>query len=205
MRYLLEAAEGSQSSVCCYRWVAFAYIRAADFRSYELVIVGMVPIAMAMVFRSRSRLTALAAMGVVGYAVALVFILFGAPDVAVTQFLIETLTVVLFVLVLHKLPPFMFLVKGWERIRGIAISLFFGGVMTCTLLLVLGYDLDSSLKRYFAESSYPLGKGRNIVNVILVDFRGLDTLGEITVLAIASMGILALLRLKLDEKEEGLK
>jgi multicomponent Na+:H+ antiporter subunit A len=146
-------------------------------------------------------MTALAVMGVIGYAVALVFILFGAPDVAITQFLIETLTVVLFVLVLHRLPKNYRLNRGPSRGIFAFLAVVFGGIMTYILLYVTSFPLESELRQYFAENSYTLGKGKNVVNVILVDFRALDTLGEITVLGIVSLGIFALLRL--TGKEEG--
>jgi multicomponent Na+:H+ antiporter subunit A len=178
-------------------------VRAAgDYRLYEGVTLLLMPVALVVVLQTASRLTALAVMGVVGYSVALVFILFGAPDVAITQFLIETLTVVLFVLVLHRLPELYKFSRGMSRWVPALVALLFGGVITYVLLLVTGFPLDSHLKRYFAENSYTLGKGKNVVNVILVDFRALDTMGEITVLGIVAVGIFALLRLRGEEKGE---
>jgi multicomponent Na+:H+ antiporter subunit A len=172
-----------------------------DYRFYEVVILLLMPLALIVVLQTASRLTALAVMGVVGYAVAIIFILFGAPDVAITQFLIETLTVVLFVLVLHRLPDFYKVSRGGHGGIFAVIALLFGGTLTYVLLLVTSFPLESELRQYFAENSYVLGKGRNVVNVILVDFRALDTMGEITVLGIVALGIYALLRLK--ETEEG--
>jgi multicomponent Na+:H+ antiporter subunit A len=143
----------------------------------------------------------LVTMGVVGYGIAVIFIIFSAPDVAMTQFLIETLTVVLFVLVLNKLPDFETYSPRIKRVPYMVISVLFGGIMTYVLLLATQDPLDSILKEYFIANSYTLGKGRNIVNVILVDFRALDTLGEITVLGIAALGIFALIKLKPNEKK----
>jgi multicomponent Na+:H+ antiporter subunit A len=74
--------------------------------------------------------------------------------------------------------------------------------MTLTVLLVSAGEMQSELKKYFAENSLPAGKGRNIVNVILVDFRAIDTLGEIVVLAVAAMGVYALLKLRLKEDDK---
>jgi multicomponent Na+:H+ antiporter subunit A len=173
-----------------------------DFYFYELVTLVLIPIVLYFVLRSRSRLTSLAVMGVVGYAVALIFILFGAPDVAITQFLIETLTVVLFVLVLHRLPVFLPVTPLFKNLVHAVVALLFGGLIIFLLLLVTSYPLDPDLKNYFAENSYTLGKGKNVVNVILVDFRALDTMGEITVLGIVAIGIFALLRLKLPQEGE---
>ncbi len=126
---------------------------------------------------------------------ALLYVQFGAPDVAMTQFTIETMTVVLFVLVFHRLPLFSRLVgKGALRLDAL-VALVSGGLMTVLTLVVLTNRQGSRVAGFFAEQSLPAAHGRNLVNVILVDFRGTDTLGEITVLALAGAGILALLHL----------
>lgn len=143
---------------------------------------------------TRSRLAAVAALGVVGYGVALIYILFGAPDLAMTQFCIETLSIILFVLVLHKLPHFTLLSGTVSRLRDMAIALGVGGVMTWLVLRAVSQPLAPSLSSWFMEQSLPAGHGRNVVNVILVDFRALDTLGEITVLAVAALGVYGMLK-----------
>jgi multicomponent Na+:H+ antiporter subunit A len=171
------------------------------YQVFEFAVVIMMGIAIVQIFLTRSRLTAIAAMGVVGYGVALVFIFFGAPDVAITQFLIETLSVVLFVLVINKLPPFKIFSKRRRRLKYFIISLFFGSLMTYIMLSVISMPLDSALKEYFGAYSYPLGKGRNIVNVILVDFRAFDTLGESMVLGIVAIGVFSLLRLRTKKED----
>jgi multicomponent Na+:H+ antiporter subunit A len=131
----------------------------------------------------------------VGYGTALMFLFFGAPDVAMTQFLIETLTVVLFILILNKLPKFVEM-KLSVRLRLLVPAILFGLTMSFVLLCIHQIEFDPILKTFFAENSYVVAKGRNIVNVILVDFRGLDTLGEITVLLIAALGVYSLLKVK---------
>ncbi|MBD1396078.1 putative monovalent cation/H+ antiporter subunit A [Pontibacter sp. JH31] len=171
----------------------------SDIRLYELVLILLVIPALIFLFQSRSRLTSIAIMGIIGYSIALFYILFGAPDVAATQLLIETLTVVIFVLILHKLPAFQYLTHARERYKYVLVSIAFGAAMTYIILLVKQYPLDSPLKAYYGENSYLLGQGRNIVNVILVDFRALDTLGEIVVLAVAAVGIVAMLKLRMQK------
>ncbi len=166
------------------------------YEVFEFAVLLMMAISIVQIFLTRSRLTALAAMGVVGYGVALIFIFFGAPDVAITQFLIETLSVVLFVLILNKLPPFKIFSKRRRRLKYFIISLFFGALMTYIMLAIISTPLHSGLKEYFGANSYPLGKGHNIVNVILVDFRAFDTLGESMVLGIVAIGVFSLLRLR---------
>lgn len=173
-----------------------------EFRIYEVVMAGLIIIAFIVIINARSRLTTIVAMGVLGYGIAIVFLFYGAPDVAMTQFLIETLTVVLFVLILHRLPSFIHSTR-FEGIWYVIISSAFGLVMAYLLLMVTGFPLESELRGIYAESSYPLGKGRNVVNVILVDFRQLDTLGEIVVLAIAAIGIFSMIKVKYNEGGTG--
>jgi multicomponent Na+:H+ antiporter subunit A len=170
-----------------------------DLRIYEIVIVGIILAAAISVVRSNSRLAAVASLGAVGFSVALIYILFGAPDLAMTQFSIETLTVILFVFVLYRLPRFSTLTGKATRFRDVLVALAAGGMMTLLVLVVTSTPLVSRLTPFFAENSYTLAKGRNIVNVILVDFRGIDTLGEITVLAVAAIGVFALMKLRTEK------
>jgi multicomponent Na+:H+ antiporter subunit A len=169
---------------------------------YEWVFAILVPLAAMLAVLSRSRLTAVAALGVVGYGLALIYLLYGAPDLAMTQFAIETLTVVLFVLVLYRLPPFARFSSWIARVRDAAVALAAGALMTGLLLVTTAAPLKSLVAPYFAENSLPQAHGRNVVNVILVDFRALDTLGEITVLAVAAVGVFALIGLVPGKKEE---
>jgi multicomponent Na+:H+ antiporter subunit A len=159
------------------------------------VAVAMVAGAVAVV-RARSLLFAVAALGVVGYGIAVVFLLFGGPDLALTQFAIETLSVLLFVLVLRRLPRFRTLSPPAERWRDGAVALAGGAFVTALVLAAAAAPHPVPLEEYYAASSLALANGRNVVNVILVDFRAFDTLGEITVLAVAALGVAALLRLR---------
>ncbi len=138
---------------------------------------------------AKSRLLAICALGVVGAATALVFLRFSAPDVAMAQFMVETLIVVIVAMVLLKLPSFRGEVRptGLGRLRDGLISTAVGGAVALVLLAVTADPPQAQLSEYFNANSVPYGHGRNVVNVILVDFRALDTLGEITVLAIASV------------------
>ena len=173
----------------------------SDFRVYDIVIGAIMLVACFYTVVAQSRLLAIAMLGVVGYGVAFVFIIFGAPDLAMTQILIETLTVVLFVLVLWKLPKYLIFAEGFIKFRYFLVSALFGLIMTWIVMIVTQYPLDSHLKAFFAENSYPRGMGRNVVNVILVDFRSLDTLGEMVVLGIAAIGIYGLMKFNSDKKD----
>jgi multicomponent Na+:H+ antiporter subunit A len=165
------------------------------------VVLAIVAGALAMV-RASSLLVAVAALGVVGYGVAVVFLLFGGPDLALTQFAIETLSVLLFVLVLRRLPPLRALSPRWERARDGLLAVLGGALMTALVLAATAAPHPAPLRDYFARASLALANGRNVVNVILVDFRALDTLGEITVLALAALGVVALLGLRASGRRE---
>ena len=175
--------------------VAFDAVRPVE----ALVALAMAAAAVVVV-RARSLLVAVAALGVVGYGVAVVFLLFRAPDLALTQFAIETLSVLLFVLVLHRLPPLRALSPRRERVRDGVVAAAGGAFVTALVLAATAAPHPTPLRDYFASASLALANGRNVVNVILVDFRGFDTLGEITVLAVAAMGVVALLRLRAPAK-----
>ncbi|MEX5728689.1 multicomponent Na+:H+ antiporter subunit A [Rhodovulum iodosum] len=140
---------------------------------------------------SASRIAAIAALGVVGIGTALVFIVFGAPDVAITQLLVETLVVVLVAVALLRLPA---LARDRFRPAHAALATALGATVALVLLAVLSAPLDRRLTDYFEAASWPEAYGRNIVNVILVDFRALDTFGEIAVVVIAALSAYALLR-----------
>jgi multicomponent Na+:H+ antiporter subunit A len=172
----------------------------SGIRFYEWVIPVVIVVATLTAVNARSRLAAVVALGVVGFGVAMIYILFGAPDLAMTQFAIETLTVIIFVLVLYRLPRFAKYTGRVTRLRDALIAVTAGTMMSLLVLVVTATPFVSRLTPYFAENSYLLAKGRNIVNVILVDFRGIDTLGEITVLAVAAIGVFALMKLRPSKK-----
>lgn len=165
-------------------------------RFYELGLAAVITIAIGAAVHSRTRLAAVAALGVVGYGIALIFVLFGAPDLAMTQFVIETLTVILFVLVFYHLPPFAFYASKPAIVRDLVIAGGVGVLMALLVLVASDVTGPPGISQYFREHSYDLAHGRNVVNVILVDFRAIDTLGEITVLSVAGVGAYALLKLR---------
>jgi multicomponent Na+:H+ antiporter subunit A len=160
---------------------------------YEAALVILVAAAAIIAAGSPSRLLSLTSLGVVGLGIALVFVLMGAPDLAMTQFLVEILIVVIALAVLRALPardPR----RQSGRKRALAIAGGAGATVSLLLLAVLRLPLNRTIPEYFLTESVPKGFGRNVVNVILVDFRALDTLGEIAVLAVAALGAFALLR-----------
>ncbi len=167
-----------------------------DFDIYELILAVILISATILTVTAKSRMVSIIGIGVVGYTIALFFIIYSAPDLAMTQFSIETLTVILFVLVIYKLPKYLPFSNRTRRIRDVLIASSAGLIMTFLVLVISNSNMNSALKKYFIDESSPLGKGLNVVNVILVDFRALDTMGEITVLAIAAIGVYSLLKLR---------
>lgn len=140
---------------------------------------------------TNSRIAGIAALGVVGIGIALIFIVYSAPDVAITQLLVETLVVVLVAVVMLRLPS---LPKTEFRLNHALLSVAVGASVSLILIAVVSSPLDLRLTDYFEATSWPEAYGRNIVNVILVDFRALDTFGEIAVVVIAALSAYALLR-----------
>ncbi len=172
-----------------------------EVKLYELGIALMIICAAIGATRTRSRLTAVVCLGAVGYGVSLVYIFYGAPDLAMTQFVIETLTVLIFVLVLYRLPRFTHFTSEFVKFRDMVLAGFAGAFITILIIAALRIEIAPTISDYFAENSASKAYGRNIVNVILVDFRSLDTLGEILVLSIAAIGAFGLLRLTKVEKK----
>ncbi|WP_163577564.1 putative monovalent cation/H+ antiporter subunit A [Halomonas faecis] len=167
-----------------------------DVHFHEAVVVSLMAMAALFATITRSRLGAVASVGIMGFSIALTFILFSAPDLGITQLLVETLTVILLVLVLFRLPRFASLSTPLERIRDLLVAGSMGVLITLLVLTSWGIDQFIPISGYMVDNSVPLAHGRNIVNVILVDYRALDTLGEIFVLALAAIGVVAMLKLR---------
>ncbi|MBU1176317.1 MAG: putative monovalent cation/H+ antiporter subunit A [Alphaproteobacteria bacterium] len=168
-----------------------------DLTSYEYATIAIALIGLLAVLVARTRLVAIVSLGIQGFAVALIFMLFGAPDLSFTQFMVEILSVVILTLVMTRLYldrhdrrvlPEVFRDGGLALICGVAVS--------ALLLVVLQTPLDMRLSELFAATSVPIAHGHNVVNVILVDYRGLDTLGEISVVMTAGIAIFALIRMR---------
>lgn len=163
---------------------------------YEIMMVALLALSTLYAVITQARFASIVSLGAMGYAVALIFVHFSAPDLGITQVLVETLTVLLLVLVLVKAPGFSRYASRGEVIRDAIVAILLGVLMTLLVLAALNVQWAPSISAYIIENSYELGKGRNIVNVILVDFRALDTLGEIFVLAIAALGVYSMILLR---------
>ncbi|KGX88949.1 Na+/H+ antiporter subunit A [Pontibacillus litoralis] len=168
----------------------------------ELLIVGMMAFAAIATVFTNSRIAAILILGVVGYGLSILFVLYRAPDLALTQLIVETVTVALFLLAFMHLPE---LRKRTEPLRTRAlnatIAISFGALMTIVAISSFASKWFEPISQYFLETSKSLGGGKNVVNVILVDMRGLDTLFEIAVLALAALGIYGMIKLRGNSKE----
>ena len=156
--------------------------------------VIMCSAALAAVFNHRRRLVSLVQLSAVGLMVALAFARFSAPDLALTQLSVEIVTIVFLMLALYFLPQDTPAESGPWRISRDALIAVTVGVGMAALTWALLTRPFTTISDYFIHNSVPGGGGTNVVNVILVDFRGFDTLGEISVLAIAAIGVYALLK-----------
>ncbi len=147
------------------------------------------------------RLAALMLMGGSGLVTCITFVWFSAPDLALTQLMVEVVTMILILLGLRWLPPLPH-AKGQQqgakrasrRVRDIVIAVIGGSVMAIAAFAILTRSFPQSISPYFLERAAPEGGGTNVVNVILVDFRGFDTMGELTVVGIVALTVYALLR-----------
>lgn len=143
----------------------------------------------------RRRFSAALLLGVCGYTMAGLFVIQGAPDLALTQVAIETLSTVLFVLVLRRLPDrFEHRTPALGRGLRVAVAASVAAMVFAFAIIAAGTPHPPPVSDEMVEQALPEGDGKNVVNVILVDFRGFDTMGEITVLAVAAIGAVALAR-----------
>lgn len=179
-----------------------------DWVNFDILTAGLVVVMIISTIISvttESRMTALVALGVIGFGVALIFVYFGAPDLAITQLLVETLIVVLFMFVIVRLPVIKNYSSKATKIRDAILASSFGVLMSIMVLKAVNIQFNHSIAEKLAEMSYPEAKGKNVVNVILVDFRAIDTFGEIVVVATAALGIAALVSTRFKKGKEAAK
>lgn len=164
---------------------------------HELAMLSIAVVGVVAVLTAKDRLTAIVCLGIQGFAIAVLFLIYGAPDLSFTQFMVETLSVVILALVMTRLrlslsdhrPALSVLMDGT---LAIACGIGF-------MLLLIGATsgpFDTSLTQFFSEYSKIIAHGANVVNVIIVDFRGVDTMGEIGVVMVTGLAILALIRIR---------
>ncbi|NGM85245.1 Na+/H+ antiporter subunit A [Paenibacillus sp. 7124] len=171
----------------------------APLSFYEMAVIAVMVLAAVAVPFAKSRINAILFTGAAGYMVTLLFVIFRAPDLALTQMIVESVSVILFLLCFRHLPK---LSKGKRpisfKLPNLVIAAGVGITMTLIALAAMGSSPFAPISEFFLKESYTLAGGKNVVNVILVDFRGFDTLFEIMVLGIASLGIYGLINLRME-------
>ena len=177
-------------------------VESSPIRIHVALLLLVTSLAVIFAVLAKSRLSAILAMGMVGYGIGLLYLYFGAVDLAITQFLAETVLMVLFVMVIYYLPGFAVLSTKTSRIRDAIISITVGVFVTLVVLKARFLSIEEPISGFYAENSLTQAHGRNIVNVILVDFRALDTLGEVTVLTLAAAGVYSLFRFQIKRLKE---
>lgn len=170
---------------------------------YEIVLGVIIAGASITILVAKSRLTSIIALGAIGYTVALFFILFRAPDLVLTQLVIETISVALFLLAFYHLPKIN---RKEERmgfkLTNALVAAGVGVIVTVIAFSALSNRMFDSIAQYYIENTAEKAGGLNMVNVILVDFRGFDTMFEIAVLGIAALGIYGMIKLRLSRRED---
>lgn len=172
--------------------------RLSEVGLYEIVVsLALIGATISILF-AKSRLASIILLGAVGYSVSLLFVIFRAPDLALTQLVIETVSVALFLLCFYHLPRNARKKESMGfKMNNAVISVLVG--ITFSIIAISSYNtkLFASISSYYIENTYKKAAGENMVNVILVDFRGFDTLFEIAVLTIAAIGIYTMIKLRL--------
>jgi multicomponent Na+:H+ antiporter subunit A len=170
-------------------------VLAGRFDLPSVVVLGLIAAGALVATRTFSLLRAMISMGAVGFGSALIFLMNGAPDLALTQFSVEVLIVVIFAALLLRIPDYKLSTREPREKRwDLAISGAVGTILFLALSALTVRPLDLRLSDYFAQTSYTEAHGRNVVNVIIVDYRAIDTLGEIAVVAFAAIAVWGLLR-----------
>lgn len=183
--------------------VPLGWPRLHGLDAHEITLALLISASAGYLLQARSMITAIVLLSIVGFGVTITFMNYGAPDLAITQLVIETLSVLLFLLVVYRLPRFVEEKSGVRKTSQAVLAVAVGALLALLLAQVMaGPPPEGRISGYFLENAYTLAHGTNVVNVILVDFRALDTLGEITVLAIGALGVYALLRLHKDGPEK---
>ncbi|MCO4096610.1 Na+/H+ antiporter subunit A [Macrococcus canis] len=169
----------------------------ANIRLYELILVLIIVIATLMILKAQSRLFSIIMLSAIGYSIALLFVFFKAPDLALTQLSIETISTALFLMCFYHMPKkYRHAEEKKFKITNVIIAITTGTIVSLIALVAYSNKHFTSISEYYIKNVYDLAAGKNMVNVILVDFRGFDTLFESSVLAIAGIGIYTLIRLR---------
>lgn len=194
-RYLLVVVGVFALAAGPLAWAAFrggGPIATGPIKVHEFILALLVVSGAVYGALSRSRMAAVVAIGGSGIGLAVLFAVYGSVDLAITQLMVETLMVVILVLVLRRLPGLTKTSSLATRGRDLLIATAGGATVTLLVLASATVNLPATVSAYYLNQAVPDAYGRNVVNVILVDFRALDTMGEIVVVAVAGVGVASL-------------
>ncbi|WP_434121052.1 Na+/H+ antiporter subunit A [Salinicoccus roseus] len=169
---------------------------------HEMAVVLIILVSIAVILGTKSRMVSIIMLGAIGFSMSLFFVFFRAADLALTQLAIETVTTALFLVCFYHLPKNS---RHQERMR-FKLTNFLVSLGVALIVIIIGLTAYSNrlfdrISEYHIENVYELAAGGNMVNVILVDFRGFDTLFETLVFGIAGIGIYSLMKLRLNRKD----
>jgi multicomponent Na+:H+ antiporter subunit A len=176
-------------------WVAVDWPGVPPAMALVLAVAAAAGVA---VTAASSHVAGVLTLSILGFMIAIFYILASAPDLALTQLLVETLVLLVFLLVLEELPEFYADLEVGRTVRDAALSVAVGGVAFLTVLLAAPQPAaeQTRIARYYVEQAVPAAGGTNVVNVILVDFRGFDTLGELLAVSFAAISVLVLITMR---------
>ncbi|WP_330166640.1 MULTISPECIES: DUF4040 family protein [unclassified Brevibacterium] len=163
------------------------------WRPVDVVVLVLTTVAVIVVCTSHSRLTTVVALSAVGILATVQILALGAPDVTLTQLLVEAMTIIVIMLVLQKLPRAFWRFPKRLQVPRLLFAVLVGAMVTGLTLVLNGRRERSDLGLYYIQNAPEISGGSNIVNTILVEFRALDTLGELTVLGMAGIAIVAVM------------
>ena len=186
--------------------VALPALSSITLGAPMIIVLGVAVVAAVAVTSAPSHVAGVLTLSILGFMVAIFYILANAPDLALTQLVIETLVLVLFLLVLNKLPAFYGDLDRRQILTDSVVSGIVGVTVFLTVLVSTAATPGQPIYKYFLERGgvpsehgqtlLDWGGGSNIVNVILVDFRAFDTLGEISVVAMAALSIITMIAMR---------
>lgn len=182
-------------------WIPIKGFEITPFTWFEILVLVNIAILSAALLYIRERMAMVILNGVIGYSIAIVFILMKAPDLAMTQLVIETITTILFLLVFYHLPNVQRDKVQWGREAVKLIIAFMMAIFVMTFVVIALQDPPFQKISQFYENSYDLAGSKNIVNAILGDFRALDTMLEGIVIMIVGLGIFSLVKFKIRKGE----
>lgn len=169
-----------------------------------VLVLGVAVVAAFRITTADSHVTGVLTLGILGFMVAIFYILASAPDLALTQLVVETLILLIFLLVIEEVPAFYSEIEMSVAVRDAAFSIFVGATAFLSVLVAAPASETplSETARYYVDHAVEGGGGTNVVNVILTDFRAFDTLGELVVVVLAALSVLVLIRMRSHGEEQ---